>query len=152
MPILEHRFLASKKLYAFDLNSFKAWELPNLTADGYKMWSYSIQAVWFAKRNNGLRAAFFGAIGDTSTARPTADPSIPTTEWTRDEFFAHYKGARYGASPYGCWDGQAPWWGKDEYRNDFQAQQLAIPKLQDMLNHFPDIPTGYDGWYALTEK
>lgn len=153
MPIIPHTFVASKKLYALDLDSFQAEEHPynRLTQDGYPMWSYSINAVWFRKRNNGRMAAFFGRLGDISTGRPKSDGS-PVTMWTLDEFLDHYSNARYGGSPYGCWDGQAAWWGDEEYRNNFELQQEMIPKLKDMLDNFPAPRTGYTGWYGLVEK
>jgi hypothetical protein len=145
MPLIAHKFLASKKLYAFDKSSF-TYEQQFTSVNGIKTgaytWRYTIQAVWFRKRSNGRLAAFTGILWDHSkTPQPL----------TADEFISTVHTARYGGTPEGCWDGNVAWWAKP-YSDSEDLQAAKLPFLKDMLAHHPETPNGYDGWYLFTER
>jgi len=143
--LVSSHFTASKKLYAIDLNSFHVTTRESVRNDGieFKGFSYTLDAVWFRKRNNGKLAAFIGTLSGYSTDLPGQSLE---REWTIEDFFQLCDG-RYGGNPHACWDGDMAWWGSDFYKNSYPEQQKVLPFLQSMLKNFPQAPTGYTGWF-----
>lgn len=140
MPLEPHRFLASKRLYAIDKTSFRKEESRSVFQDGRPDiigWKYHIEAVWFKKRSNGRTAAFFGSLWDYSLE-----------EYDVEDLITQISTSRYGGDPYGLWDGVGTWWGT-KFSNSHEEQTLKLPFLQEMLENYPQIPQGYDGWYAF---
>ena len=43
------------------------------------------------------------------------------------------------------WDGDDVWY--DPYQYDFNTVAQWIPRLQAVLDAFPEVPEGYDTWY-----
>lgn len=150
MPLIKRSFIKSKKLYAINPSSFTVTErkFVNQHGEEHTGWNYSIKAVWYATRNNGYLAAFFGTIGTYHTSN---NPNTKTNhEWSFEEFLEFYNSARYGGNPHGCWDGEGTWW-NSSYSDSYAEQQAILPFLQDQLDNYPNIPAGYDGWYMLKD-
>ena len=141
-------FLASKKVYALDPQGITFVERKNVDSAGtaYTMRSYQIPAVWFSRRSNGRKAAFFGVLWDSE--RTNDADGVPAV-WDLDAFIANCDTGHYGGTPFGCWDGQAAWWGDAAYSNDYAKQQEKLPFLQEMLEAYPAIPAGYEGWFKF---
>lgn len=148
MPLIPApKFLKSKKLYAIDPASFEVTSNQTHPSDPTKvgdvMHRYSMQAVWFGKRSNGLLAAFSGELWDFSSSRDGGP-------WNVDDFIQNVKTARYGATPLGCWDGYGAWWSKPA-ADDYALQQEVLPFYQNMLANYPAIPSGYHGWFSFVD-
>lgn len=144
MPLLtQSTFASSKNLYALEPASFEAVELEQ-THDGYDMWMYTINAMWFRRRSS-LTQAMFGTLREYSTARPNESTGA---RWRLADFIKHYR-AHGGGTPLGRWNGQAPWFG-GEIATDYARQQVLLPKLQEALANYPEVPAGYVGWYLAT--
>jgi len=147
LSLVTRSFIASKKLYALDLDSFEATVEETRTRDDgveFTSFNYHVNAVWFRKRRNGRVAAFYGTVGDRNTTLP--NHKAPSHLWDLNEFLMYSDNGLSGGRPLGCWDGQGTWW-DSQVADDFQEQQRVLPMLQDMLNNHPDTPAGYTGWY-----
>lgn len=141
------KFVISKKPYAIDRDSFEVNLASTSGASDPQlvMWKYKIQAIWFRKRSNGRLAAFSGTLSSLSTNRNGG------TEWSLEDFIAKFDEARYGGDPWGCWDGKGAWWSKTA-ADDYELQQELLSEYKSMLENYPNIPDGYDGWYQLKEN
>lgn len=127
--IYEKDFKISRRPYAVKLDSFRGdW--------GH---SYKIDAVWFRRRRSqaGLPLRTVACIGDLSSYQ-VAPPK------DAQDFLTHYRDGRYGGNCLGRWDGTG-YWGDE--RPEMQAYHLAI--LQPMLENYPEVPPGYEGWWRF---
>ena len=91
-------FLASKKVYALDPQGITFVERKNVDSAGtaYTMRSYQIPAVWFSRRSNGRKAAFFVVLWDSE--RTNDADGVPAV-WDLDAFIANCDTGRYGGTP-----------------------------------------------------
>jgi hypothetical protein len=94
----------------------------------------AIDAVWF-RRQSGVTAAYIGMLWGVQDP-PPADAA---------EFLARHGTERdRGHSCHGRWDG-------NRYRGsvdpDVAAAHLEI--LRPVLEQYPEIPPGFDGWYVV---
>jgi hypothetical protein len=114
--------------YAVDLSSYRK------EATGARA---TIRAVWFRKpgAKHGPRAACTGYLA--GYLRPAAADAR--------EFLERWADGRYGGDCQGRWNGTG-YWGTDE-RPAVREQHLAL--LVPMLEAFPAIPDGWDGWYRF---
>ena len=113
----------SRRLYAVDLGSLR----PD------RGW-WKADAVWF-RRKDGITAACIGYLHDLQEPAP-ADAA---------EFLRRYTDGRNGGQCEGRWDGEG-YWGAYE-APEVMAEHLAL--LRPMLDTYPAIPTGYDGWWKF---
>jgi hypothetical protein len=118
------KFLISRPLYAVDLTTFE------LTGTGRS----NIDAVWF-RRRKGSTVACFGNVWNYLRPRPQ----------TAEGFLAAHDDNRYGGDCAARWDGRELWSpGSDELE---RADCLAL--LRPMLENYPEVPPGYDGWWGF---
>jgi hypothetical protein len=131
--IREEKFVLSKRPYAVDLNSFRETDWGN---------QFSINAVWFRRRRSqvGLPIRTVACIGDLSTF------GVDHPE-TAIDFMERYTDGRYGGNCIGRWDGEG-YWGDE--RPHVQAEHLKI--LQPMLENYPELPPGHDGWWRFETR
>lgn len=127
--IREDRFLISRRPYAVDLSSLRTEPSPGATS----RWWCHIDAVWF-RRRQGVTVACIGTLRDLQDTAP-GDAA---------EFLARHTDGRYGGDCEGRWDGIG-YWGAQE--PDVIAAHLEL--LRPMLDNFPAIPAGYDGWWRF---
>lgn len=129
----ENRFLISRRPYAVDLSS--------LTTTPYKVWPddpeplyiNTLTAVWY-RRRNGLTYACIGTLRH-STGTPPEDVHA---------LLADYTDGRYGGNCRGRWDGSR-YWGDE----DIEVMQEYLAVLRPMIDNYPTIPPGYDGWWTF---
>jgi hypothetical protein len=126
------KFLISKRPYAVDLTSL--WTGRNTREDGTHFWSCSANAVWF-RRRHGVTVACIGFLWDLQDSRPE----------TVEEFVLAHDDGRYGGTAMGRWDGDRYW--SDGVSLKVQGEHLDL--LRPMLEHYPDVPAGYDGWWTF---
>ena len=129
--IRETAFRISRRPYAVDMASLRIEE-----REGYKGRAYyagTVRAVWF-RRRHGITMACTGILWDTQDNCP-ADAAAFLT--------AHTDG-RYGGDCKGRWDGTR-YWGAQE--PDVIERHLDL--LRPMLEHFPEVPPGFDGWWRF---
>lgn len=131
--IREDKFLISRRPYAVDLGSLRLQHEP-AKGNSHEFWRGSIDAVWF-RRRAGLTVACIGSLWDYQDVEP-ADG---------EAFLRAHKDGRYGGSAAGRWDGSG-YWGH-QVTLDEQEAHLAI--LRPMLENYPAIPPGYDGWWRF---
>jgi hypothetical protein len=128
----EDRFLISRKPYAVDLDSltiahtYERW-------DGNLVYRAHVSAVWY-RRRKGLTYACIGTLWDHQDAEPT----------DAHTFLSAHDDGRYGGACEGRWDGTR-YWGAQE--PDVMAAHMEI--LRPMLDSYPVIPTGFDGWWTF---
>jgi hypothetical protein len=135
--IREPRFLISRKPFAVDLGSFQGGELHD--HGGRFSVHARIDAVWF-RRKDGQTRACIGALGLWSqNLREPVDVSDPMAVLSAD------LDSRYGGDCHGRWDGASYWGGEGVLA--VQEQHLAL--LRPMLDNYPAIPEGYDGWWRF---
>lgn len=121
--IKEDRFLISHRPYAVDLNSLDASDESRA----------SVVAVWF-RRRRGETIACIGELWDYQKPTPL----------TAQEFLERHTDGRYGGNIWGRWDGSG-YWGDEDL--DRQATYLSI--LRPMLENYPAIPEGFNGWWTF---
>jgi len=127
------RFLISQKPYAVDLATLRTAE--HTREDGSHFYAGRIDALWF-RRRKGVTVACIGTLWDFQDDLPATGPDFLT---------AHTDGA-YGGDCIGRWDGSSYW---GNVTLDTQEQHLAI--LRPMLDAYPALPDGYDGWWTFQE-
>ncbi|MEV2239609.1 hypothetical protein [Micromonospora sp. NPDC049891] len=129
--IRDDRFLISRRPYAVDLNTL-TWR--TRTQPGFRtIHRGSIRAAWF-RRRSGVTVACVGTLWDYQ-AEPTDDPLL---------FLARHTDGRYGGDCEGRWDGTR-YWGAQNL--DVMAEHLAL--LKPMLDAYPEVPAGFDGWWRF---
>jgi hypothetical protein len=139
--IREDKFLISKRPYAIKLDSLIAhqhrrqWksEPPEGASEG-TYWHCQIDAAWF-RRRRGVTVAVLGTLWDYQDTQP-ADA---------EAFLLAHDDGRYGGSADARWDGSSLWSAGLTLDNE----QLCLKILQPMLENFPAIPPGYDGWWRF---
>lgn len=129
-------FQISAKPYAIDLSTVIVEKYEE--RDGlYFLWG-SCSAVWFRRHNRTLRAC----IGTLSLwgqyMREPVDISTP-----RGVLVGQLDG-RYGGDCGGRWDGQNYWGAQD-----LTVMEEHLNVLKPMLEFFPEVPFGYDGWWSF---
>lgn len=132
--IRKDKLMASRTSYAFDLTSFHG-ELGR-SLDGSAFYRGHVNAAWFRRRRNVTIACIgtlSGSIYDFDTA--PADAA---------QFLAQFNDGRWGGDCHGRWDG-AKYWGSQ----DPEEIQRHLALLRPMLNDYPNLPAGYDGWYIF---
>lgn len=124
MPIIEERFIPSKKNYAINWDSFKK------IRDN----SYSVDAIWAFKKKGELYV---------SSGRIT---TYDINELTIEDFKESFD-SRYGGSPTCTWDGV---YMTTQQTIPLDEMVELSKTLDPILANLPEIPDGYDGWYRLT--
>lgn len=128
--IRETRFLISRRPYAVDLATLRITERHGQAGPYY---GCRIGAVWF-RRRNGATVACTGTLWGSQRERP-ADATA---------FLTHHDDGRYGGDCDGRWDGER-YWGMQ--RPNMIQKHLDL--LRPMLDAYPAIPDGYDGWWRF---
>lgn len=128
----EEKFVMSHKPYAVDLSSMRTTHT-GTRYDGTPMATVVLDAVWI-RRRGGTTVACTGTLWDIQ---------VPPPGFAL-EFLAAHDDGRYGGRCAGRWDGTG-YWGAE--RPETVAQQMAL--LRPMLENFPEIPDGYDGWWTF---
>lgn len=119
----EAKFVMSHRPYAVNLDSFV------IQFDGCA----SIDAVWF-RRRRGVTVACVGYLWNY----PHDDGALAV------KFLQQFTDGRYGGNTLGRWDGTR-YWGA-QVPSEIQKH---LDLLRPMLANFPQIPTGYDGWWVF---
>lgn len=133
--LVQTDFAISKKLYAINPDTIQN----RYTGDnhaGLPMYKVSIEAIWF-RRKNGVEVASKGFLWDHAVGK----------EWTVEDFINEADTGRYGGSPIGSWDGE------DVIGvTNYQAILELVKELDPILNAYPAIPQGYQGWYLMKDN
>ena len=92
----------------------------------------TLRAVWL-RRKGRVTAACVGTLWNSFRV-PPADAA---------DFLARSTDGRYGGECLGRWDGTR-YWGAQEP----EVIEAHLELLRPMLNTYPEIPKGFDGWYV----
>lgn len=125
------KFVLSRKPYAVKLDSLRVEE-PRTDTAGNLFARAELDAVWF-RRRKGVTVACIGVVWDCQKP-PPVDAA---------DFLARADDGRYGGECHGRWDGTG-YWGSE--LPDVRDRHMAI--LRPMLDNYPQVPDGYDGWYT----
>lgn len=129
------RFLISQKPFAVDLSTLMGGQHERGDRIAF---SGRVDAVWFRRKNNTTRACI-GTLKLWSHWLPDRlDLNDPQAILAAD------LDGRYGGDCHGRWDGER-YWGAQEP----EIIQEHLAKLRPMLEAFPSIPDGYDGWWRF---
>ncbi len=126
--IREDSLVMSHRPYAVDLASL---DVQSSFPRG--RWVGSIPAAWF-RRKGGVTVACVGSLWDFQGDEP-ADAAA---------FLAAHTDGRYGGTCYGRWDGTR-YWGAQEPA----TIEAHLALLRPMLDNYPDVPAGFDGWWTF---
>lgn len=133
--IREDRFLISRKSFAIDLSTLTGDQHPRGDLHAF---SGTVNAVWY-RRKDGVTRACLGTLMLFSHYLPEPlDLTDPTAVLSAD------LDGRYGGDCHGRWDGER-YWGAQE--PDQMALHLNV--LKPMLDNYPQIPAGHDGWWRF---
>jgi hypothetical protein len=124
----EEKFVMSHKPFAVVLASLHPWADDAGQAHGW----WQVQAVWF-RRRYGVTVACVGNLHTICDAPRDAR-----------EFLTGYTDGRYGGHCDGRWDGTGYWGAENP---DTVASHLML--LRPMLENFPAVPAGFDGWWTF---
>lgn len=124
--IREDQFRISRRPYAVHLDG-------GLHVNGSHV---DLDAVWF-RRRNGVTVACIGHLWDIQDPCP-ADGH---------EFLRRANDGRYGGTCLGRWDGQH-YWGEQ----DIEVMQQHLEILRPMLDNYPAVPPGFDGWWRYERR
>jgi hypothetical protein len=127
------RFRISARPYAVDLPTLKVGD-PYARHDGTPVYRCLIRAAWF-RRKGGRLSALAGTLWDHQGPAP-ADGRAFLTALTD---------GRYGGAAVARWDG-SNLWAPQMHRDD---QEAYYALLGPMLDAFPAIPDGFDGWWTF---
>lgn len=133
--IRSEKFLISQSPYAVNLATV---EPRPFEVRGHIYLEGKADAVWFRRKNGTTRAC-------VGTLRLWSLRFTGPLDFTDPEavLSADMDGT-VGAMCLGRWDGEK-YWGAE--RLDVQEQHLAL--LRPMLDAFPAIPVGFDGWWRF---
>lgn len=162
--ILQSRFLPSKALYAVALPGLTRHTLPRQKREGVaspggqneyrwidtddpaipQLYRYEIPCVWYKRRKRGdmrVDTANIGVLWDVSPLCYTEhDPPSAV------RFLENYTDGRLGADCLTRWDGEHLWSFPDVTH---EQQQEDLVLLRWMLDHYPEIPPGFSGWWSF---
>lgn len=131
-------FVLSHRPYAVDMGGLRIDREP-LMMNGEQVTESirgTLNAAWF-RRRRGVTVACIGYLWDHQKPEPISAL----------EFLERHTDGRYGGNTCGRWNG-SDYWGDGNLK--IQAEYLAI--LRPMLENFPAVPSGYDGWWTFKEK
>lgn len=121
--IHEEKFVMSHRSFAVNLSTLRTDKLGFCRVD----------AVWF-RRRKGVTVACIGTLSELMSPAPE----------NAHEFLERHTDGRHGGHAVGRWDGKG-YWGVENPEG--MAAHLAV--LRPMLDNFPQIPPGYDGWWTF---
>lgn len=133
------RFLISKQPYAVNLTTYNTREeyaryaSSKKVADKPTYWM-TVEAVWF-RRKSGALSAHYGRLWDVSSTKPES-----VTSWLEG-----LTDGRYGGSCVARWNGQDMWAPEVDWDRQVQLQKV----LAQMLDGYPAVPEGYEGWWTF---
>jgi len=132
------KLVVSRSMYAFDPTPLRlpTERYPNGNWSG----SAEFRAVWF-KRKRGALVAVMGTYHPMSSV-----DSLPA-ESTYEQWVAAANDNRYGGYHEASWDGTALLGTGERVTPDVAARQVEF--LTAMLAGFPNVPAGFDGWWAF---
>jgi hypothetical protein len=131
-------FKRSRPLYALDLSSYRAGDLGDENC-GY------IRAAWFRHRGgwkhpgDGIEVACIGEVRGF----------LGTPPLDMEDFLARHTDNRYGGHCHARWDGE-DYWGAPGYGGTtLNAIARNTEFLVAMLDAYPAVPEGFDGWWGF---
>jgi hypothetical protein len=149
MPLeLTDKFSLTKRVYAIMPETFESISgggVFNHETDSMRTSVYNMMtAMYFVKRRSNKRVA--ACIG-TLISIDTVDSNVDISS---DAYIAGaIRDSQWNPNVRGLWDGVEEWW-TDTYASDANLQAEALPKLKDMLNNCPAIPSYAHGWYKVS--
>lgn len=131
--IREDKFLISRRPYAVDLSELRSVE-EHGRVNGGCFYAIRANAVWF-RRRRGVTVACIGSLWDYQDEKPESV----------EQFLLRHDDGRYGGTTVGRWDGESYWGDSVTLAEQNQHLEILVP----MLEYFPQVPPGYDGWYRF---
>lgn len=129
----EDKFVLSHRPYAVDLGSLAVSEKHR--RDGSSFYHATVEAVWF-RRRRGVLVASFGKLWDFQDGKPE----------TAQGFLSRHADGRYGGTVMTRWDGEGLW-----TTMDLAESQEHLKILRPMLENYPEVPAGFDGWWTFRQ-
>lgn len=129
------KFAVSQTLYAVNLDTITG---EHSVHHGITYYTGRIDAVWFRRKNKTTRACMGTLRLWSGRMGGELDCSTPEAILSFD------LDGIGGASCHGRWDGRK-YWGSE----DLDTQQAHLALLKPMLDAYPAIPAGYDGWWRF---
>lgn len=123
------RVAVSRPMYAFDPATFQTV-------------TRSAMAVWFRRRKGTLNAVM--GVYTFFDVTPNQAPPLPDSY---EGWVARHCDNRYGGSHIASWDGVALL-STDQAVTPAEAAR-RVEFLDAMLRDFPQVPAGFDGWWAF---
>lgn len=134
--IREERLYISKKPYAVDPTSLRVTTNEPDRPEHHRTHRVHIDAVWF-RRRRGVTVATIGTLWDFQRDPAPADVH---------EALRRHDDGRYGGSWIARWDGESY---VSEVPQPLDVMTAHLELLRPMLENYPDVPPGHDGWYRF---
>lgn len=126
----------SKRPYAIDPATFRT-DMPGLRK--------VVDAIWLGRKNGattvseGVLSLWWSHRDGRSNGTETLAEAVDNVD------------PRYGGDAMVRWDGTHLWVNPRQPLTPTE-QSVVIARLDSILQTLPNLPSGYDGWYRLTEK
>lgn len=134
--IREDKFRISRRPYAVDLGSLRVKTTEPEREGQNRIHHVVLDATWF-RRRGGATMACLGTLWDI-----VRDPAPQDVH----EALTRHDDGRYGGSWVARWDGES-YVSEHPQSPEAMAEHMAV--LRPMLDDYPAIPAGYDGWYRF---
>jgi hypothetical protein len=140
--IREEKHLISHAPYAVDLDSLSVETrfvqkriLGEWVDDPERpLFKCTIRAAWF-RRKSGVLSAHLGTLWDTQTTGPANGSA----------YLRAFTDGRYGGNCFARWDADNLWAPESSWEQMKEYEEFLRP----MLERFPEVPPGFDGWWSF---
>lgn len=137
MPIINERFVPSKKNYAINWDSFTITDNRELTPGNFVVSAFA-DAIWATKKK-GVSYISKGVLHSTFYMLPF------NHNFGIKEFCEKFD-SRYGGDHVCVWDGEIM-----TTKSPIPLQKMVEYSqiLDPVIENLPNVPQGYEGWYRL---
>lgn len=129
-------FRISRRPYAVNLSSYQITSREPRNHVDIPYHQISVNAVWF-RRRNGVVVATLGVLWDYQR-----DPRPKDVH----EALGRHTDGRYGGDWIARWSGTSY---ASKVPHDAEEIQAHLAILRPMLDLYPEVPAGYDGWWEF---
>lgn len=127
-------FKPSTRLYAIDTSGFDYTDVSNPIIHIVPLYKIELECVWF-RLKSGIISAHIGRLWDYCQTIPKST----------EDFLASIDTKRYGANCRTRWERIRGVWSIEDRVTYEEDLKILIP----MLDNYPQIPDGFDGWWKF---
>lgn len=134
MSLVLSHYVKSKTLYALDRSTFEVIRRPSSQEGHPGAMSMTVEAIWTASKKGKIQVCYGQLHNFVTNDKPDTY-----------EYFLEDIASNYGGTPFCRWDGEYMWAPNTPLRTMIEWSD----DLDPVLNNLPEVPAGFEGWYAL---